>query len=382
MKCPVCKNECSTGETACGVCGFTELNVEFLNVEEAENWHRHVVAPCKAIWENARKRDYRKLGDFEIVGSTLIKYNYDHLRCPSVIAVPHGITTISSWAFNKVQTGYVILPNTVTQLEKYAFGNSRIEHLFIPNSVKHIGMHALGNREGTNVYFDFSGPNSNWGEEYGFNFPCEWGSPFYDWKAFERHVENSDFSSRYDYVRCYWKNEWVDILRGKPDQVLCLPSKKELVMVEKSDITIVFNGYSLGEGITILDEDGEETDTNGLYIGLLVNNRSNQSITINELSFDGLALKCQEDTILIEPHSFKEYCLQFVAVDENDSDELLALDAAFPETSGLGFSFALSGIDGRHQYDYNLSRLISVNAPGKGLNYEDFKNAVNQDYSI
>ena len=383
MKCPVCRNETNPNDKECIICGFTELNVEFLNIEEAENWHQHVVIPCKAIWEKSQKDRYHKVGSFEVVGTTLIKYNYDHLHCPSVIAVPNGITTISSWAFNKVKTGYVVLPRSVTRIERYAFGNSRIEHLFIPDSVEHIGMHALGNREGTNVYFDFFSPNPDWGEKYGFDFPCEWGAPFYDWQAFERHVQNSDYSGRYSHVRCYWKNEWIDLLHGKSNHPLCLPSKKELVMVDRNDVTIVFNGYSLGAGITTSDEDGNEIETTGLYIGLLVNNRAHHPIKIDRITFDGITLESQDRAITIEPDSFKEYCLQFAAVDEDDSDELLDLDTGFPETYELGLSFDLS-IPGekKQQYKFDLSRLININAPGIGLNYTDYENAINQDYSI
>lgn len=49
-KCPVCKTEYNADATSCSVCGFTELHVEFVNVEEARAWERTVLRPCRALW--------------------------------------------------------------------------------------------------------------------------------------------------------------------------------------------------------------------------------------------------------------------------------------------------------------------------------------------
>lgn len=49
-KCPVCKSEHTSDATSCSVCGFTELHVEFVNVEEARAWERTVLRPCRALW--------------------------------------------------------------------------------------------------------------------------------------------------------------------------------------------------------------------------------------------------------------------------------------------------------------------------------------------
>ena len=50
MKCPVCKSACTVTDNICKVCGFTELNVEFINMEEAQAWERSVLRPCRALW--------------------------------------------------------------------------------------------------------------------------------------------------------------------------------------------------------------------------------------------------------------------------------------------------------------------------------------------
>ncbi len=60
MKCPVCKNECNINDKECSICGFTELNVEFLNEEEAAEWEGVVLKPCRSLW-NAHKNMYDKL---------------------------------------------------------------------------------------------------------------------------------------------------------------------------------------------------------------------------------------------------------------------------------------------------------------------------------
>ena len=59
MKCPVCKKEFKETDKACPTCSFTELNVEFLNAEEGEQWHRAVVMPARALW-NATQKMYEK----------------------------------------------------------------------------------------------------------------------------------------------------------------------------------------------------------------------------------------------------------------------------------------------------------------------------------
>lgn len=390
MKCPVCKSEVNQVKQECPTCGFTGLNAEFVNIEEAEMWQKQVVEPCKAIWQKSLRNTYRKIGKFEIVGTTLIKYNYNHLDKDSLILVPYGITTISSWAFNKVRAGYVILPNTVTTLEDFAFGSALIEHLYIPSSVEHIGMFAVGKREGTNVYLDFTGPNTNWGYhkgvKYGFNRPEEWGSPFYDWSKFERHVSNSDFSNRYDNVRCFWKGEWVDLLHNQnidSENPLCLPSKKELVIDEPHGVTIIYNGYYFGDGETIQSDDGEEIQMTAIFVSLLVNNNTSQQIEIKAHSFEGMDLKASEEIIIVEANSVEECWLQYTVQDEDDNDRILDLDDELPEESDLRFSFDFSIAKGySYHYDCDFSRFISINSPGIGLKISDIEKVKQQHISI
>ena len=50
MLCPVCKTECGT-EIVCKECGFDQIQVEFLNREEADFWMENVVLPFRAKWQ-------------------------------------------------------------------------------------------------------------------------------------------------------------------------------------------------------------------------------------------------------------------------------------------------------------------------------------------
>ena len=51
MLCPVCKTECGT-ETVCKECGFDQIQVEFLNREEATLWMETVVVPYREKWQS------------------------------------------------------------------------------------------------------------------------------------------------------------------------------------------------------------------------------------------------------------------------------------------------------------------------------------------
>ncbi|MBQ9940012.1 MAG: hypothetical protein IJO74_00520 [Clostridia bacterium] len=50
MLCPVCKTECGT-ENVCKECGFDQIQVEFLNREEAIHWMENTVIPFREKWQ-------------------------------------------------------------------------------------------------------------------------------------------------------------------------------------------------------------------------------------------------------------------------------------------------------------------------------------------
>lgn len=56
MLCPVCKTECGA-ENVCKECGFDQLQVEFLNCEEATYWMENVVLLFRIKWQSNQKVD-------------------------------------------------------------------------------------------------------------------------------------------------------------------------------------------------------------------------------------------------------------------------------------------------------------------------------------
>ena len=50
MRCPVCQLE-HRGTNKCFLCGFNQLQCEFLNQEEADHWFNNVLIPYKQCWE-------------------------------------------------------------------------------------------------------------------------------------------------------------------------------------------------------------------------------------------------------------------------------------------------------------------------------------------
>lgn len=55
-KCPVCKAIVNTNTQICENCGFSELNVEFVNVEDAQNWENTVLKQCRNIYEKMAEK--------------------------------------------------------------------------------------------------------------------------------------------------------------------------------------------------------------------------------------------------------------------------------------------------------------------------------------
>ena len=74
MKCPVCKNECALDDKECSVCGFTELNLEFLNAEDALLWKNTVLEPYRLYWQSTiRKIESREVSNNEVFKEILVK---------------------------------------------------------------------------------------------------------------------------------------------------------------------------------------------------------------------------------------------------------------------------------------------------------------------
>ena len=50
-KCPVCKTSNEPSAQVCSNCGFSELNIEFVNVDDAQHWENTVLKQCRNIYE-------------------------------------------------------------------------------------------------------------------------------------------------------------------------------------------------------------------------------------------------------------------------------------------------------------------------------------------
>lgn len=54
MKCPVCRNNQLNSSKICSVCGFSQLQRDFVSEEDAKQWMNNVVFPCRSVWEHAQ----------------------------------------------------------------------------------------------------------------------------------------------------------------------------------------------------------------------------------------------------------------------------------------------------------------------------------------
>ena len=58
MKCPVCKTNNEPNTQVCRNCGFSELNIEFVNVDDAQHWENTVLKQCKNIYNKMVEKAY------------------------------------------------------------------------------------------------------------------------------------------------------------------------------------------------------------------------------------------------------------------------------------------------------------------------------------
>ena len=55
-KCPVCKTSNEQNAQVCKNCGFSELNIEFVNVDDAQHWENTVLKQCRNIYEKMAEK--------------------------------------------------------------------------------------------------------------------------------------------------------------------------------------------------------------------------------------------------------------------------------------------------------------------------------------
>ena len=141
MKCPVCKTECHELNT-CPECGFKQLNPEFINRADMENWIQNVVWPHRErYWERIKSI-------FQIKNRRLFKVdlNYWTTQNPNateiILSIPYGVECVASNCFCELipidgpanphkelpPLRSVYIPKTVSTIESWAFDSvTRIE---------------------------------------------------------------------------------------------------------------------------------------------------------------------------------------------------------------------------------------------------------------
>lgn len=132
MLCPVCKTECYDN-SICENCGFSELDKEFINQEEAERWLQEVVIPYRENYQLS----VDSINDFEIEGTLLSAYKG---RAEKVV-IPYGIETIDC-RFNR-WVKKIILPASIKYIGDYAFCRVPLRDFEMPKNVEYIGRGAF-----------------------------------------------------------------------------------------------------------------------------------------------------------------------------------------------------------------------------------------------
>jgi hypothetical protein len=87
------------------------------------------------------------LADFQIDGTTLVKYIGDELH----VDIPDGITNIGNYAFFNNRLRSVTIPNSVTHIGDLTFQSCRLTSVTIPDSVIEIGGWAFAFNQLTSV---------------------------------------------------------------------------------------------------------------------------------------------------------------------------------------------------------------------------------------
>lgn len=131
MKCPVCKTECHELKT-CPECGFKQLNPEFINRADMENWIQNVVWPHRErYWEQIKtifNIENRKLQRVDLE-EWIKQHPFD---TEIILSVPYGVDAIERSCFCRlipidgpyvdlppVKTVYI--PQTVSAIDPLAF---------------------------------------------------------------------------------------------------------------------------------------------------------------------------------------------------------------------------------------------------------------------
>ena len=181
MKCPVCKTE-SINSHKCLICGFDQLDKEFLNKEDAKQWKKEILLPfiqkhvCDvddySIEDGVLEEFYgekpivvlptnvRKIEDNAflecnqitcvVLPSELNEFGFGVFSdCESLVKIniPEGITELPEQTFAGCKAlRNIILPKNLETIVSHAFSECEsLTELVIPHSVKFIDYYAFFN---------------------------------------------------------------------------------------------------------------------------------------------------------------------------------------------------------------------------------------------
>lgn len=122
MKCPVCRNYCDTTAHSCVVCGFDRINMDFLNIDDAEAWKRDVKV-AKLIWfmdENNESFKRRNPGCNTIERTILQLNTYFSFneQLEYITKNPNNLTA-RSWFIDSLREIYVLTGTYPVTSRKY-----------------------------------------------------------------------------------------------------------------------------------------------------------------------------------------------------------------------------------------------------------------------
>jgi hypothetical protein len=86
-------------------------------------------------------------GDFEMNGTTLVKYNGNG----GDVTIPNGVTHIGAEVFREKELTSIVIPNSVISIGGFAFYMNKLTSVYIPDSVTQIGMEAFAKNKLTRV---------------------------------------------------------------------------------------------------------------------------------------------------------------------------------------------------------------------------------------
>lgn len=121
-KCPVCKNDCSSLDRICSVCGFPNPVVSFVSLADAEEWRVKTLEPCLSVWNTVQNKLHSQVNigtntSHSVFEGDAVEYRLNDL--------PDGTVEIAK--FVGFETQELIVPNRICGKSVSGIGVSAFE---------------------------------------------------------------------------------------------------------------------------------------------------------------------------------------------------------------------------------------------------------------